>query len=89
MFMNGRKHAELTRKLWVTLAFPKYGFGDLFTGGCTKDIGENGHGWVFINRKYHQCSKLSIAISDLIYGEYTEPIDLELLNKLDSNLVDE
>lgn len=40
-----------------------------FVGNCTKNISKNGHGWVFVNREYFKCGKVSIWISDKIYGE--------------------
>lgn len=49
---------------------PRYGFYKVFNGSCTKDVSKNGHGWTFVRREYFQCGTISIAISDLIFGEY-------------------
>lgn len=58
---------------WSTfLRVPGYGSMDAFIGNCTKDVAKNGHGWVFVVREYYNCGKVSIAISDLIYGETTK-----------------
>lgn len=51
---------------------PTYGLADPFIKNCTKDVSKNGHGWVFVNREYFKCGKLSIKISDYIYGETTK-----------------
>ena len=49
-----------------------YNAFDLIKKNCTKDVLKNGHGWVFIARKYHECNALEIALSDMVYGEYTD-----------------
>jgi len=49
---------------------PGIGVEEVVTARCTKDIGRNGHGWVFVKREYFKCNKLQIFFSDLIYGEY-------------------
>jgi len=56
------------------LRFNMYFTPDLlgtFMERCTKDIGMNGFGTVFVTRHYFKCNKLEILISDLIYGEKT------------------
>lgn len=56
----------------------EYGFTKPFNKLCTKDVSKNGHGWVFVNRKYFRCGKLAIYVSDKLYGEYTKPRNKEL-----------
>jgi hypothetical protein len=71
-------------KLWKYTIYPRFGISKPFVKQCTKDYGMNGHGWVFVRREYNKCGKVSIALSDLIHGEYSEPINigLEALYKL-------
>lgn len=64
---------------------PSLGIANVVTGDCTRDISKNGHGWVFVNREYFSCNKVEIFISDLIYGEYTRPVDPELEKKVCKN----
>jgi len=73
------------QKTWDLLLTPGYGILHSFFGNCTKDVAQNGHGWVFIEREYFQCNKLEILISDTLYGEYKYPIDQNLLKKLKHN----
>ena len=56
----------------------EYGVTKPFYKRCTKDVSKNGHGWVFIRRKYNRCGPISIFVSDLLWGEYTKPRDPEL-----------
>lgn len=71
----------LTEIYWK-VNLPTYGIQNILNGNCTKDISMNGHGWVFINREYFQCNKVQIKLSDLIFGEYSHPINPELEKKL-------
>lgn len=53
----------------------QYGFTKPFTKKCVKNIGKNGHGWEFVVREYYSCGKISIFISNLLWGEYIERRD--------------
>lgn len=77
--------SALVEKAWEYTLNPTYNLADLFIKGCTKDVSQNGHGWVFVNREYYSCGKIEIWISDKIFGEYTHPINPELLKKLKHN----
>ena len=70
--------STLAEKINLGLIIPRLGFGSVFTKGCTKDVGRNRLGWLFINREYNKCGKIAIRISDLLYGEYANPRDPKL-----------
>jgi hypothetical protein len=68
--------SEITRHFFKTemsmfLFVPSYGVATTVTGGCTKDVSKNGHGWTFVRREYNTCNTVQIFVSDLIYGEYS------------------
>lgn len=69
---------EIAEAAFSASIMPGYGIHKPFVKNCTKDVSKNGHGWVFVNREYFQCGKIAIVISDLIYGEYTEPQNADL-----------
>ena len=73
--------SEVADKISRIFIITGYNAQYAFIGYCTKDVSVNGHGWVFVNREFFSCGKLSILISDLIYGERTEPINPELEKK--------
>jgi len=50
----------------------EYGFTKPFTKKCIKNEGENGHGQQFVVRDYFSCGKVSIFISDMLWGEYAK-----------------
>lgn len=68
---------KLFNEITSKMIYPNYGINHILTKRCTKDVGENGHGWIFILRDYYKCSKVHILISDLLYGEYTRPRNIE------------
>ncbi len=76
------RESKIARSIWSKLINTGYGTQRAFIGDCTKDVDENGHGWIFIRRDYFQCNKLEVKISNLIYGEYAEPRDLEKERKI-------
>jgi len=47
----------------------EYGFTKPFTGKCRDVQAKNGHGWDINLRKYFECGKIAIFISDIIYNE--------------------
>ena len=76
------KNNKITQKLWFIFNTPGYGSIAFIKKDCTKDVSQNGHGWVFVNREFFQCGPIQIYLSDLIFGEYTHPINPKLLIKL-------
>lgn len=78
-------HSELSSKFSSFALLPTYGLGRSISGQCTKDVSKNGHGWVFVRRDFYKCYEWQIHISDLIYGEYTKPVDPKLKKRVCNN----
>lgn len=78
---NKYSNNKLVESIYMFTLVPRYGASDVFLRKCTKDVKKNGHGWVYVARDYFQCGKLSIWISDHLYGEYAKPRDPELEKK--------
>jgi hypothetical protein len=51
-------------KLWIEVGIPSYGLSLGLTGRCTEHVRPNNG---VTNRKYFDCGKINIAISDLLY----------------------
>lgn len=76
-YYHAKRDNKTLSKLWSAGIRPGLGVSEPLTKSCTKDVSENGHGWIFINREYYNCNVVQIFVSDLVFGEYTRPRDLE------------